>query len=219
MTDDELNLAAAREEAAEYDPADSFADSFLDKTERALRHLDTDAIDAMAQRLATLREFGGRLWLVGNGGGAGHCSHAAADFRKLCRIDAFCVSDNVPELTARSNDEGWDSSYIGYLSLSLRQGDALLVVSVGGGDSENHVSQNLVNAMDLAYEEGASVLAIIGRDGGYAAKAADCCVLIPVVDQKLVTPISEGLQSVVLHLLASHPVLKVAEAKWEGLAR
>lgn len=181
--------------------------------------IDTDAIDAAAERLAEVRAAGGRLFVLGVGGSAANASHAVNDFRKLCDLETYCPTDNVSELTARTNDEGWDTTVAAWLRTSrLSEHDAILVLSVGGGDIDRGVSVNLVRAVDEAKSVGATVLGIVGRDGGYTRRRGDCVVVVPTVDAGLVTPLAESFQSVVLHCLVSHPSLAAATAKWEGIA-
>jgi D-sedoheptulose 7-phosphate isomerase len=196
-----------------------FADHFFDAAERAMKAIDRDAVEAMALCLEKVRDGGGRLFLLGVGGSAGHASHATNDFRKICGFEAYCPTDNVSELTARINDEGWEGTFSTWLQSSrLRANDGLLIFSVGGGSLEPPVSANLVRAMQLAKERGAAVTAIVGRDGGYAAQIADACVIVPTVDAGLITPIVEGLAAVVWHLLVSHPALAMSKGHWEQLA-
>jgi D-sedoheptulose 7-phosphate isomerase len=197
-----------------------FADRYLDETTRILAELDRDTIEAVAAGLATVRERGGRLFILGVGGSAGHASHAVNDFRKLCGFEAYAPTDNVSELTARTNDEGWDTTFAAWLRGSrLRDGDALLVFSVGGGDAERGVSRNLVQAIELARKAGASVYGVVGRDGGATGRLADACVIVPPLAAERVTPHTEGLCAVVWHLLVSHPALQVSDTKWESVAR
>lgn len=181
--------------------------------------MDLSVIDSMAKILADVRENGGRLFMIGSGGGAGHSSHAACDFRKICNIETYSVYDNISELTARVNDEGWDSTIVNWLKVSrFNSKDCIFVFSVGGGDAEKNVSANLVNAMKYARELGARIVGAVGKDGGYAKKVGTAVLVIPNVEPNLVTPISEGLQAVVWHLLVSHPVLNMNKAKWESMA-
>jgi D-sedoheptulose 7-phosphate isomerase len=171
----------------------------------------------MAASLAELRQRGGRLFVLGVGGGAGNASHAVNDFRKICGIEAYAPTDNVSELTARVNDDGWASVFASWLRVSrLGAGDAVLVFSVGGGDIERNVSPNLVRALQLARDVGACVLGVVGRDGGYVARVADVCVVVPTVNPAAVTPHTEAFQAVVWHLLVSHPSLQANEMKWES---
>ncbi len=196
----------------------SFSRTFLDETIQAVRQLDVDGIDRLAAGLASAREAGGRLFILGVGGSAGHASHAVNDFRKICAFEAYAPTDNVSELTARINDDGWEGVLVEWLKTSrLDSKDALLIFSVGGGNVEKNVSVNLVRAIDEAKRRGARVFGIVGKDGGYTKKAADECVVIPVVSAERITPHTEGLCAVVWHLLVSHPALKVAQTKWESV--
>jgi len=196
----------------------TFTEQFLGDTLAVLGGLDHRQVEAVVDVVVSTRERGGRLFLCGSGGGAGHASHAASDFRKLCDLESYSVTDNVSELTARINDDGWDSSYANWLRASrLRTDDCLFVFSVGGGDVERRVSVNLVEAMQLALECGAAVVGVAGRDGGALAQLADACIVIPTVDPGLVTPQTEGLQAVMWHLIVSHPKLAASAAKWESI--
>ena len=177
--------------------------------------VDKNQIEDLVNALVFLRKDGGRLFLLGVGGSAANCSHAVNDFRKLCGIEAYAPTDNVSELTARINDEGWDGAIAGWLHGSRLEGkDALFVLSVGGGSQEKHVSVNLIKAIDFAKERQAKVFGIVGRDGGYTKKVGYVVVLIPVVDDKLVTPHSEEFQAVIWHCLVSHPDLQIQATKW-----
>jgi D-sedoheptulose 7-phosphate isomerase len=179
------------------------------------RKIDFSRIEALAVALSVVRERGGRLFMVGVGGSAGNCSHAVNDFRKLCGIEAYSPADNVSELTARANDEGWETIFAGWLEVSRLSGrDAIFVLSVGGGDVERKVSINLVRAIDLARARGAKVFGIVGKETGYTAKHGDVVVVIPEVKAEWVTPLSEAFQAVVWHCLVSHPVLQVRKTKW-----
>lgn len=199
------------------EPQDPFAQVFLNESITLLQALDAASIEALVRELAALRERGGRLFVLGVGGSAAHASHAVNDFRKLCGIEAYAPTDNVSELTARINDEGWESCLMAWLEVSrLRREDALLIFSVGGGSVERGLSVNLIRAVDLARERGARVLGIVGRDGGYTARAGDTVVLIPPLFTERVTPHTEGLAAVIWHLLVSHPALQRQAAKWEG---
>jgi D-sedoheptulose 7-phosphate isomerase len=196
----------------------NFTEQFLDESVQILRALDSALIDRLATGLAAAREGGGRLFILGVGGSAGHASHAVNDFRKLCAFESYAPTDNVSELTARVNDEGWDTSFSEWLKVSrLGPRDAVLVFSVGGGNKEKNVSPNLVLALELAKTVGARVFGIVGKDGGYTAKVADACVVIPTVSPDRITPHTEGLAAVVWHLLVSHPALKRAATKWESV--
>jgi D-sedoheptulose 7-phosphate isomerase len=196
----------------------SFADSYLEETARILEQLDRDALERMAEGLASARDSGGRLFVLGVGGSAAHASHAVNDFRKLCEFEAYTPTDNVSELSARTNDDGWESVFAAWLAGSrLRAPDAVLVFSVGGGDAEQNVSVNLVRALDHARDAGARIFGVVGRDGGYAARVADECIVIPPLYDERVTPHTEGLCAVVWHLLVSHPALQRRGTHWESL--
>ena len=195
----------------------SYARTHLDEAVEIIRRLDTDAIEKVADVLANTRERGGRLFFLGVGGSAGNCSHAVNDFRKLAGFEAYAPTDNVSELTARTNDEGWETVFEAWLKGSrLRPEDALVVFSVGGGSLEKNISPNLVKALEYGRLVGASIVGIVGRDGGHTAKVADACVVVPTVNPATVTPHSEAFQAVVWHLLVSHPKLKAAATKWES---
>lgn len=196
----------------------TFTQHFLADTTAVLADINPNDVEAVVATIRRTRDRGGRLFLCGSGGGAGHASHAACDFRKLVDVEAYSVTDNVSELTARINDDGWDTSYANWLRVSdLRQGDCLFVFSVGGGSVEPPVSVNLVNAVQLARDVGADVVGIIGRDGGAVRDLASASILIPQVDPGLVTPQTEGLQALFWHLIVSHPDLAANTAKWEGI--
>ncbi len=196
------------------------AERYLAETRELLAALDAGALEAMAARLARLRGEAGRLFVLGVGGSAAHASHAVNDFRKLCGIEAYAPTDNAAELTARANDEGWETVFSGWLRVSrLGARDALLVFSVGGGDAARNISPNIVAALELAKGAGASVLGIVGRDGGATARAAECCVVVPPLFPERVTPHTEGLSAVLWHALVCHPALARGPAKWEGAAR
>ncbi len=191
--------------------------NFLECATKTMADLDVKEIEAVIGVLAGCREQGGRLFCLGSGGGAGHASHATCDFRKLCELEAYCPSDNVSELTARTNDEGWENSLSGYLKGSrLTAKDCLIIFSVGGGSVEPPISMNLVRAAQYAKEVGASICGVVGRDGGYTAKVATACVVIPTVSSELVTPLAEGFQALIWHLFVSHPKLQKNTAKWES---
>lgn len=195
----------------------SFTQQYLEETQKVVAQLNAAAIEKVVDELAAVRERGGRLFILGVGGSAANASHAINDFRKICGFEAYAPTDNVSELTARTNDEGWSTVFSEWLKGSrLNAKDALLVFSVGGGNLEKNVSPNLVSAIQLAKQAGASVLGIVGRDGGYTAKEATACVIIPTVNPEHVTPHSEAFQAVVWHLFVSHPKLKVNKTKWEG---
>jgi D-sedoheptulose 7-phosphate isomerase len=189
----------------------------LAEAAQILAGLDHATIERMATLLSEVRDRGGRLFFLGVGGSAANCSHAVNDFRKIAGFEAYTPTDNVSELTARTNDEGWESVFVGWLKGSrLRADDAVFVLSVGGGSLEQNVSPNLVRALQYARDIGARVLGIVGRDGGYTAKIADACLIVPTVNAATVTPHTEAFQPMVWHLLVSHPALKVAETKWES---
>jgi D-sedoheptulose 7-phosphate isomerase len=196
----------------------SFADKYLAETAQILERLDRSALERMATALASVRDSGGRLFVLGVGGSAAHASHAVSDFRKLCEFEAYTPTDNVSELSARVNDDGWESVFAAWLAGSrLRSGDAVLVFSVGGGDAERNVSANLVRALAYAQEAGARIFGIVGRDGGFTARVAEECVVIPPLVHERVTPHTEGLCAVVWHLLVSHPGLQRRGTHWESL--
>jgi D-sedoheptulose 7-phosphate isomerase len=177
--------------------------------------IDKDCIEQMAQELETLRARGGRLFILGVGGSAGNCSHAVNDFRKLCGIEAYAPVDNVSELTARTNDEGWETIFSGWLKVSrVTAKDAVLVFSVGGGNMEKNVSPNIVAGVKLAKEQGLRVLGVVGRDGGYTKQVGDCVVVVPTVEATRITPHAEAFQAVVWHCLVSHPALQQLPTKW-----
>ncbi len=195
-----------------------FTRRHLDETARIAQAIDVAAVEKVAALLAVVRSRGGRLFVLGVGGSAANASHLAADFRKLAGFEAYAPADNTAELTARTNDEGWQSVFAASLRASrLRADDAVLVLSVGGGSVERNISPNLVTALDFAKSVGATTLAIVGRDGGYAAAAADACVIVPTVNADVVTPHVEAFQAVVWHLLVSHPALALATPKWESM--
>ena len=195
----------------------SYAQQHLQEAARIIESLDADAIERVASALGEVRDRGGRLFFLGVGGSAGNCSHAVNDFRKLAGFEAYAPTDNVSELTARTNDDGWDTVFAAWLSGSrLRRDDAVFVLSVGGGSLEKNISANLVRALQHAKSVGATVVGVVGRDGGYTAQVADACVIIPTVNPETITPHSEAFQAVVWHLLVSHPRLKSAPTKWES---
>ncbi|MFZ4987026.1 MAG: SIS domain-containing protein [Blastocatellia bacterium] len=197
----------------------TFAAAFLDEAQEVCRRLDRDDIERMAELLADLRATGGRLFILGVGGSAGNAAHAVNDFRKIAGIEAYAPTDNVSELTARTNDEGWSTVFSEWLAVSrLSSRDVILVFSVGGGDLARNVSPNLVEALRFAKNVGARIAGIVGRDGGFTRTMADVCVIIPTVNTEHVTPHSEAFQGVVWHLLVSHPLLKKHQTKWEGAA-
>ncbi len=195
----------------------SFTKQFLAEVQQVTAQLNEAAIEKCADELAAIRERGGRLFILGVGGSAGNAGHAVNDFRKTCGFEAYAPTDNVSELTARTNDEGWATVFSEWLKGSrISAKDGLLIFSVGGGNVEKNVSPNLVSAIQLAKQVGASVIGIVGRDGGYTAQQATACVIVPTVNPTHVTPHSEAFQGIVWHLLVSHPKLKVAQTKWES---
>lgn len=196
----------------------NFIRQYLDETARIAAELDCAAIERLAELLVSTRDRGGRLFILGVGGSAANASHAVNDFRKIAGLEAYAPTDNVSELTARTNDEGWAGVFEAWLRTSrLRPEDAVLVFSVGGGSREHNVSPNLVAALDYARSAGARIAGIVGRDGGYTARVADACVIVPVVNAAHTTPHTEAFQAVIWHLLVTHPLLKQAETKWESL--
>ena len=196
----------------------TFTEQFLDEAAGILKQIDVAAVERLAATLAECRRGGGRLFILGVGGSAANASHAVNDFRKICGLEAYAPTDNVSELTARTNDEGWAGVFEGWLRVSrLGARDALLILSVGGGNVEKQVSPNLVAAIRYAKSVGAKVTGIVGRDGGYTARNADACVTVPTVNPQHVTPHTEAFQAVIWHLLVTHPALKQAETKWESV--
>lgn len=194
-----------------------FAHQYLEEAKIIIDKLDHQAIEKMTQLLVALRERGGRLFLVGVGGGAGHAGHAVNDFRKLAGIESYSPSDNISELTARTNDEGWDTTYSAWMKVSkLNSKDMLFVFSVGGGDLEKNISPNIVRAVQYAKEVGANIIGVLGRNGGYTASVADACVIVPTVNPDMVTPHTESFQALVWHLLVSDPRLQQMSNKWES---
>ena len=198
----------------------SFSSDFFNETISILKDIDTDKIELVASTIAKVRENKGRLFILGVGGSAGHAGHAVNDFRKICGVECYAPTDNVSELTARANDEGWDTIFSEWLRVSrLTNRDALLIFSVGGGNAEKNVSPNLVKAIDLATEIGAPVCGIVGRDGGYTAAKGQAVVVIPPLFESRITPHTEGLCAVVWHLLVSHPLLQLNTTMWESVAK
>ncbi len=196
----------------------NFTDEFLNAAEQVVKGIDRRQIEAVVDVLATVRAQGGRLFLIGSGGGAGHASHAACDFRKLCNIESYAPYDNVSELTARVNDEGWDVTIANWLKVSrLNSKDCLFVFSVGGGNATANISTNLVRAIQYAITVGAKTVGIVGKDGGYTAEAGNAAIIVPTITSSLLTPLAEGFQAVLWHLIVSHPKLKINAAKWESI--
>jgi D-sedoheptulose 7-phosphate isomerase len=196
----------------------AYVHSYLHEAESICAKLSRNEIEKVIQGLVKIQRDGGRLFFLGVGGSAANASHAVNDFRKIAGIESYAPTDNVAELTARINDDGWDSSYSRWLEVSkLRKGDALFVLSVGGGDPDRGVSNNLVKALDIARKRGAQVYGILGRDGGYTARVADACVIVPTLNPSTVTPHAEAFQAIVWHLIVSHPALVRNPMKWESL--
>lgn len=195
----------------------SYARKHLHEAAQIIERLDVRAIEKMAELLGEIKANGGRIIFLGVGGSAGNCSHAVNDFRKISGIESYAPTDNISELTARANDEGWASIFVEWLKISrLSPNDALFVLSVGGGSLGKNISPNLVEAINYAKGIGAKVIGIVGRDGGYTAQVADACVIVPTVNPETITPHSESFQAVIWHLLVSHPLLKANQTKWES---
>jgi D-sedoheptulose 7-phosphate isomerase len=195
-----------------------YINSYLDETNQIVEQLDRKEINKMIGLLKQVRDDKGRLFIIGIGGGAGHASHAVNDFRKLASIEAYTPADNVSEMTARANDDGFHTIFSNWLlGSNLTKKDAVMVFSVGGGNAEKNVSANIVEALKLAKEVGAKIVGVVGRDGGYTAKVADACVIVPVVNDENVTPHTEGFQAVVWHLMVSHPKFRSQKGKWESV--
>lgn len=198
----------------------SYAKQHLNEVAEIVEKIDVAAIEKMADLLVQVKAEGGRIFFLGVGGSAGNCSHAVNDFRKIVGIESYAPTDNVSELTARTNDEGWASIFVEWLKVSkLTPKDMLFIFSVGGGNLEKNISPNLVEALKHAKSVGSGVIGVVGRDGGYTAQVADACVVIPTVNADNVTPHSEAFQAVVWHLLVSHPKLKANQTKWESTAK
>jgi D-sedoheptulose 7-phosphate isomerase len=196
----------------------NFIDQHLKETKQIVDLLNRESIKKLLEKLIELKQRKGRLFLLGVGGGAANCSHAANDFRKIAGIEAYAPTDNVSELTARINDEGWQGIFVEWLKTSqLASKDMLFIFSVGGGDLERNVSPNLVAALKFAKERGAGIIGLVGRDGGFTAKVAEACLIVPIVNPLYITPHTEAFQAVVWHLLVSHPALKSAPTKWESV--
>jgi D-sedoheptulose 7-phosphate isomerase len=195
----------------------NYTQRHLDEAALIISKLDPSKIEQVVETLANVRKRGGRLFFLGVGGSAGNCGHAVNDFRKLAHFEAYTPTDNVSELTARTNDEGWDTVFVEWLKGSrLQSADSVFVFSVGGGSVEKNISPNLVRALQYARDIGAAIVGVVGRDGGYTAKVADACVIVPTVNANTITPHTEAFQAVVWHLLVSHPLLKAAPTKWES---
>jgi D-sedoheptulose 7-phosphate isomerase len=198
----------------------SYAQEHLKEAIEIINRIDVEAVEKMASLLARIKSDAGRLFFLGVGGSAGNCSHAVNDFRKIVGIEAYAPTDNVSELTARTNDEGWATVFVEWLKTSrLAARDGIFIFSVGGGNLEKNISPNLVEALKYAKGVGARICGVVGRDGGYTAKVADACVIVPTVNPETVTPHSEAFQAVIWHLLVSHPALKANATKWESTVR
>lgn len=197
----------------------SFTDRFLGETAEIIQAIDRSSVERVADGLAAVRDRGGRLFIIGVGGSAGHASHAVNDFRKICGFEAYTPTDNASELTARVNDEGWDTVFANWLAVSqLRREDGVLVFSVGGGDEQRNISVNLIRAVEMAKATEARVFGVVGRDGGYVGRNAHACVVVPPLFEDRVTAHTEGLCAVIWHLLVSHPKLQLRPTKWESLS-
>jgi D-sedoheptulose 7-phosphate isomerase len=195
----------------------SYAQQHLNEAKEIINHINIDAIEKVVDLLATVKKDQGRIFFLGVGGSAGNCSHAVNDFRKIVEIESYAPTDNVSELTARTNDEGWATIFEPWLKLSkLNPKDAVFIFSVGGGNLEKNISPNLVNALKYAKQVGSKITGVVGRDGGYTAQVADACVIVPTVNPENITPHSEAFQAVIWHLLVSHPKLKENQTKWES---
>jgi len=198
----------------------NYTQQHIEETEAILKKIDTARVEEMAELLSETKVRGGRLFFLGVGGSAANCSHAVNDFRKIVGIESYAPTDNVSELTARTNDEGWATIFAEWLKTSrLGERDVVFVMSVGGGSLEKNISPNLVSALQYAKSVGAKILGILGRDGGYTAKVADACCIVPTVNPETITPHSEAFQAVIWHLLVSHPKLKAHATKWESTTR
>lgn len=198
----------------------SYAQQHVNEAKDILNKMDVGAIEKMADLLSGIKQGGGRLFFLGVGGSAGNCSHAVNDFRKIVGIESYAPTDNVSELTARTNDEGWPTIFVEWLKTSkLSAKDAIFIFSVGGGNLEKNISPNLVEALKFAKSVGAKVTGVVGRDGGYTAQVADACLIVPTVNPETITPHSEAFQAVVWHLLVSHPKLKSNQTKWEAAVK
>ena len=196
----------------------SFSKDYLNECIEICNKIDSQEIEKMASLINSIRENKGRIFFLGVGGGAGHASHAVNDFRKICSIESYAPTDNVSELTARVNDDGWDTSYVNWLKGSqLCEKDLLFVFSVGGGNLEKNISVNILKSLQLGQDRGAKICGVVGRDGGYTAQVADACIVVPTVNEANITPHTEAFQAVVWHLLVAHPMLLANEMKWESV--
>jgi len=195
----------------------TFSNQFIKECIDVLQTVNENDIENIANELSKVRGKGGRLFIIGSGGGAGHASHAVCDFRKLCNIEAYAPYDNVSELTARVNDEGWDVTILNWLKVSrIRENDGILVFSVGGGNAKKNISSNIVKALQYAQEMGSTITGIVGKDGGFTKESGNAVVVVPTINQNHITPITEGFQALIWHLLVSHPKLQVNPTKWES---
>lgn len=196
----------------------TYTTQYIEEARKILDQIDQKAIEKMVDLMVELRQKGGRLFLLGSGGGAGNASHAACDFRKIAGIEAYAPTDNSSELTARCNDDGWEKVFVDWLQVShITPNDVIFVFSVGGGDEKRNISPNIVRALQFARQVGANVCGVVGRDGGFLYQVADVCVVIPIVNIETVTPHTESFQALVWHLMVSHPRLKIGEMKWESI--
>ena len=196
----------------------TFADEYLNEAIEIINKIDTEKIEKIVNILLNIRENKGRVFFLGVGGSAGNCSHAVNDFRKILAIESYAPTDNVSELTARTNDDGWEKIFVEWLKVSqLNNNDAIFIFSVGGGDLENNISPNLVEAINYAKSVDSKILGVVGRNGGYTAKSSNSAVIIPVVNSKNITPHTEAFQAVIWHLIVSHPKLKINQTKWESI--
>ena len=195
----------------------SFSEKHLNEAIEIIKRIDPNDVENIVSKLVEIKNNNGRVFFLGVGGSAGNCSHAVNDFRKIIEIESYAPTDNVSELTARTNDEGWETVFVEWLKLSrLSKKDGIFIFSVGGGNLEKNISPNIVKAIDLAIEKGSSVMGVVGRDGGYTAQNADASLVIPTVNENSITPHSEAFQAVIWHLIVSHPNLKTKETKWES---
>lgn len=197
--------------------SDKYVESYFNEVVEVVNKIDRDAVGKIIEELVRIKKNGGRLFILGVGGSAANASHTVNDFRKICGMECYAPTDNVSELTARVNDDGWETVFVKWLMTSrLNDKDGILILSVGGGNAEKNISVNLINAIDYAKERKSGIIGIVGKDGGYTAKNSTGCVIIPVVNENSITPHSESFQSVVLHLIVTHPDLKQNEMKWES---
>ena len=196
----------------------NFSKKYLKECIQICSAINPDEIERMADLINSVRSTNGRIFFLGVGGGAGHASHAVNDFRKICNIESYAPTDNVSELTARVNDDGWDTCYVNWLKGSnLSEKDLLFVFSVGGGNLEKNISVNILKSLELAQEIGSKICGVVGRDGGYTKKVANACIVVPTVNEENVTPHTEAFQAVIWHLLVAHPLLLANEMKWESV--